>query len=420
MRLINRRGFLKTSGAAGLAMLVGGGLVGGCNSEFYRTDFIRKKADEIIKTRDELIRKYLEESGTKELEHPKRKKESWVRVNEDQTYTLTYEVEFADTASLKTLVEEQINGPKKEAEKKALISALPDTNKLIITIKERTDLSRLETILGDADQLPPQILLKFSATADFGDRAQDYATELSMEFKTTGGDLGAITDNAQFPGAAERVRTRVDMGARWGAQIDTSVFDMKAVLDTLESWGYARHVFETYILLSNGQEGALSGEEKLPIPEQVLQGLNSVITQKLELSKSESKATAFVRGEMVDLSLTATVSSSKRPDIRKPDFLVPVSDTISIKHVYAPMRVPIIIGGKLIEMEVGMLRRDALLRGLSSSKDYEKSLTRVYYEITPYGVVKYGKPDRLTFKYETLKSSAPPIEPSKETVEKKE
>lgn len=418
MRL-SRREVLEKGFALGLVGAISG--IGGCG-EFFKTDEIIKNANEIIDTRDDFINKivesrnkliidYLEESGTKELKHPQRKKDSLVRVNEDGTYTLTYEVEFGDTVSLKTLLDEQLNGFKDE-EKKAIASSLPDTNQLMITVKERKDLSRLEAILGDADHFPSQILLNFRATADFGDKAQDYASELSMELRTEGGDFGAITDNAKFPGGLERIRTRIDMGAIWGAQMDTALFDLKAILNVLETWGYARNIFETYILLSNGKEGSLSGEEKLPIPEQILAGVTPVVTQKMESIKSDFKGTATVYNDLVKLTATAGVGNAKRPDIKRADFLVPARDEVSCKDILLPIGIPYIIGGKLIEMEIGVNRRDSILKWLSGSKDYEKRLTRILYEITPYQVVNWDTSElrRPKFKYEVLKPAILPYE----------
>ncbi len=417
MEFLNRRGFLKGGVAAGALMLSGCG-------EFFRTDEIIKNAEDIIKTRKEftdkivegrdnfvneiikkrekLILDYVVESGTKELDHLPRKKVSLVRENGNGTYTLTYQVEFADTASLKTLVDEQLNGLLKKEEKKVVVTPLIDTNELIITFKEKSDLSQLEAILGDADCLPPQILLKFKATADFGDKAQDYASELNFELKTKGGDFGAITDKAKFPGGLERIRTRIDMGAIWSAQIDTSLFDLKAILNVLETWGYSRNIFETYILLSNGKEGSLSGWEKLPIPEQILSGVTPVVTQKMEDIKSNFKGNAKVYDEIVRLTATASVGNAKRPDIKRPDFLVPAGDEVSIQDVLLPIGVPYIIGGKLIEMEIGVHRRDSILPWFSGSKDYEKRSTRILYEVTPESVVnwKKSKLGRPIIKYE--------------------
>jgi hypothetical protein len=436
MSLLNRRDFEKLA----LASLVAS--VSGCG-EFYKTDGIRKTAEDIIdgreefgneivdsrrmfldkiieskeqlvseakKEKDRLIDEYLE-SGTEELPHLPRNNEALVSVIGDGSYTVTYEAEFISSASIKAALEEQLNGPASK-EPKAKVSNPPNTQQLIITTRDQYDLNRLEVILGSIDKLPSQTLLKFKATADFGDKAQEYATRLYMELRTNRGDLGIITDEAKFPGAAERVRTTADIGAILGGQIDTSLFDVKAMIKTLETWGYSKNIFETYILLSDGREGSLSGEEKLPIPEQVLQGLNSVVTQKMESIKSDFKGTATKRNKMVELTATVGVGNAKRPDIKRPDFLVPARDEVVIQSIYLPIGIPYIIGGKLMEMEIGIHRKDPLLPWFSSDKDFEKRRTRIRYEVTAYKVADWTNPPNIQLRYEVVKPIVIPQRPT--------
>ncbi len=429
MNLLSRRRFLEKGLATGVATgLVG---LGGC-SEFYRTDQIRKTAEELTKEGDgfgdeivdkrrmfldkiiesdeelvkktkeykkELIREFLE-SGTKELPHLPRNNEALVSVIGDGSYTVTYEAEFTSSASIKTALEEQLKDSSKDP--KVKVTNPVNSRQLIITTRDQYDIQRTGVILGSIDRLPPQILLKFKATADFGDKAQNLATKLQLELRTDTGDLGLINDNAKFLGAEERIRAAADMGAVWGGQVGTSLFDMKAMIKTMETWGYSRNIFETYLLLADGREGSLSGTEKLPIPEQVLQGLNSVITQKMEDIKSDFKGTATKRNMLVELTAIAGVGNAKRPDIKRPDFLVPARDEVSIQGVYLPMGIPYIIGGKLTEMEIGVYRRDPILQFLSGSKDSEKRRTRIRYEMTAYKVADWTNPPKVRLIYEVL------------------
>ena len=224
-----------------------------------------------------------------------------------------------------------------------------------------------------------------------------------MKLVTDTGDYGAIADNAKFPGAEERLRTAADMGAILEGQLSTALFDVKAMLKTMETWGYARNIFETYLLLADGEEGSLTGEEKLPIPEVVLQGINPVVTQKMEPIKSDFKGTASQRSNtMVEVTATVGVGNAKRPDIKRPDFLVPSRDEVSIKRVVLPMGIPYIVGGKIIEMEIGVHRRDPIFWLFSGSKDYQKRRTRILYEVTPYKVADWEKPPKVKLKYEIV------------------
>ncbi|OGJ20883.1 hypothetical protein A3K73_09275 [Candidatus Pacearchaeota archaeon RBG_13_36_9] len=397
MNLLSRREVLEIGLASGLA-----GLVGGCNSEFFKTDFITKKADKIIKAWDEIIRGYNEETGTISPPHPKREFESFYTENEDGI-TLFYNVEFAGIADLEKVVKEQV--------KDSVISALPNSNQLIVTVKNKNQLGFLEKILGKADVLPPQILLKFTAYADFGNKAQDYATELTMAIRSKGEEeFAALTDSSQFPGAAEIVRGRINMGSKWGIQVGTSTIDLKTMLDVMATEGYVEHLFQTYLLLSNGKKGGLSGEEKLPIPEQILAGVTPVVTNKMESSKSYFEGTATIYNSgYTNLVYRAGVGSSKRPDIRRPDFQVPVIDEVFSDGIIAPIGVPIITGGKLIDIEAAMTRRDAIIP-LFGSKYHEKRRARVYYEIIPYRVVIWDTSalEEAHSKYTPLRPAPPP------------
>lgn len=397
MKEINRRCFLRNVLGTGLAVLVGS-----CG-DFYQTGFIKDKATEIINRQEELIKKYREESGIDLQKHPERKEESFFTVNEDGTFTLFYNSEFAGTADLEKLVKEQV--------KDSVISSLPSTNQLIITVKNKNQLSYLEELLGNSDHLPPQVLLRFSTSCDFGDKAQDYASELSMRISSQGEQFGAITGESKLPGASERLRARATMGTRWGAEIDTSVFDMKAVLDVLESYGYVQHVYQTDILLSNGKKGSLSDEEKLPIPSYVLVGINSVQTWTLEPVKSNFEGTAIIYDSgLVNLAYKAGLGSAKRPEA-KVNFQVPVHDEVSNEGVYLKIGQPFLVAGKLNDMEIGTRRKEAILPW-PTSKDYEKRVVRIWYEMTPLKVTLYDYSSlaRPSFKFKTLKPIAPSAE----------
>lgn len=378
-------------------------LVGGCG-DFFKTGFIKDKSTEIINREEDLIKKYKEESNVELQKHPPRTEESFFTINEDNTYTLFYQVEFADTASLEKLVKEQV--------KDSTISSFPSTNQLVITIKNKSQLSYVEELLGNADRLPPQVLLRFSASSDYGDKAQDYASALNMRLQSTGGDLGAATADSILPGASERVRARADMGTVWGTEIDTSAFTMKATLDVLESYGYVQHLYQTDILLANGKKGNLSEDEKLPIPSYVLAGRDLVQTYSLESVKSSFEGTAIIYDSgIIHLSFKAGLGSAKRPEARV-NFQVPVHDEVSSEGVYLKIGQPFLVAGKLNDIEVGIRRKDAILPWWPTSKDYERKVVRMWYEITPLSVViyDYSTLEKPSFKYKTLQSTAPATE----------
>lgn len=373
MILLNRRNFEKIV-LASLATIITG-----CG-DFYKTDFIKDNTQEIIKTREDLIKRYQEESGVDIKTHPERKEMPVLTVNPDKTYTLFYRAEFTETAALEKIVKEQI--------KDATVSTSPSINQLIINIKNESQISYLEELLNNSDRLPPQVLVKFSVSSDFGDKAQDYASELNMTISSLGKEFGAFTAESILPGAESRVRARASMGTKWGAEIDTDVFNMKAILDVLESHGYVKHLYQTTVLLLNNMKGGLTEEEKLPIPAYVLAGRDLVQTYNLESVKSFFEATPVIYDNgLVKLSFKAAIGSSKRPEA-KVNFQVPVSDGISNDGVYLRIGQPFLVAGKVNDMEIGITRRDAMLPW-PSSKDFERRKTRIWYEITPYIITQY-------------------------------
>ncbi len=103
----------------------------------------------------------------------KEQEESYFTINEDNTLYVVLPVEFAEIASMEKLVKEQV--------KDATISSSPSINQLVVNLKEKSQLSYLEELLGNSDKLPPQVLLRFSASSDFGDKAQDYASAIEYE-----------------------------------------------------------------------------------------------------------------------------------------------------------------------------------------------------------------------------------------------
>ena len=369
----------------------------GCNG-FFKTDFIKENAKHIIETQQSLEEKYKNESGIDFLKHPKRKEVPVLTLNEDNTYTLFYTAEFLDVSDLETIVKDQM--------KTAVVSKSLSNNQLAINLQKESSVSYLEELLGNFDRLPSQVLIKLDVYDEFGNMAQDFASELDLTIMSQGEEFGAITGNSVLPGASSRLNARATMGTRWGGSIETDAFKFKAILDVLESHGYVHHVYETSLLLSNGQTGTLSEEEKLPIPSYVLSGRDTIQTYTLEPVKSFFEATPIIsENGLVKLSFKAGIGSSKRPEARV-GFQVPVKEEIEINDVYLKIGQPFLVAGKTNEMEIGVVRKDAILPW-PASKDFEKIKSRIWYEITPYNVIVYdcNELERPGYEFKKLESS---------------
>lgn len=394
MVLLNRRDFTKGVLALGTTVITG------C-TDFFKTDFIKLNTEEIINTRENLIEKYKKESKVDLRKHPKREYESYYTKRQDDAYTLFYRVEFADIATLEKIVKEQARD--------VILSTYPSINQMFITFKDEKQIIDLEELLYNADRLPPQVLVKFTVSMDYGDLVQDYASQFNMVISSKGSEFGAISADSKLPGAEARVRARASMFTKWGAEVDTDVFNMKAILDVLESYGYVRHVYQTTILLSNNVKGGVGGEEKIPVPAWVLAGQNVVKTFDMLDVKSSFEGTGVVYDELVRLAYKAMTGSAKRPEARV-DFQIPVHDEVFSEGVYLMIGQPFLVAGKLTNMETGIQRKDALLPW-PSSKDFEKQVIRIWYEITPYQVILYDYTSlvRPHFELKTLETKiAPP------------
>lgn len=353
-------------------------MISGCGGSFWKTDFIEQNTEEVFKRRESIEQRYKKDSGVEILKHPKKLKKPTITKNPDNTYTLFYECQFIEGSKLEKIVQEQVEG--------ATISSASGTNQLIVKVKEESDISYLMKLLNKTDKMPSQVLLKLNIYNDYGDHTQDFATHLEFLRDKPGFTSSATAD---YPGASIRVKGREDIGTKYGFGYEDSTFTMKAILDVLESKGYVKHLYQTEMLLSNGEKGSLEGKETLPIPNWIVAGQTVVQTYELIDIRSFFEATPTIYEDgLVQLSFTAGIGSSKRPEgpIQWP---VPVTDQVTISNVYLRVGQPFFVAGKVNELEVGVVRKDPILFFFPRGKDWEKRVSRVYYEVTPFRVRYY-------------------------------
>ena len=140
-----------------------------------------------------------------------------------------------------------------------------------------------------------------------------------------------------------------------------------------------------------------------------MKGNDLVETYTLESVKSSFIGTAVIYDSgIINLSFSAGLGSAKRPEARV-NFQVPVHDEVSSDGVYLKIGQPFLVAGKLNDMEIGLRRKDAILPWWPTSKDFERKVVRMWYEITPLSVVlyDYSTLEKPSFTYKTLESSAP-------------
>jgi hypothetical protein len=405
MSLLDKtRNFFRDSLAS--IILAGGVIVSGSGcGDLYETGFIKDTANKIINNRETLIQKYQKESGIDLIEHPERKEVPVLTKNPDSTYTLFYRTEFTDTTTLEKIVKEQL--------KDATVSTSQGINQLIINLKNESQISYLEELLNNLDRLPPQVIVELDVYKEHGNLTQDIASEVDIRLSSQGRRFGASTVNSNLPGQATRVNARANMGTKWGVEVDTDVFDMTAILDVLESHGYVTHLYKTSMLLANHQKGILTGEEKLPIPSNVVAGRDIIQTYIMENVKSSAELTPVIyENGIVNLSIRASIGSAKRPEARV-DFQVPSTDEMQLNNVYLRTGQRILIAGKASDMDIATLRKNGLFPWWPLlGKDREKIADRIWYGVTLRGVTYWDyKPlQKLSFELRTLESKIPPAE----------
>ena len=376
-------------------VLAGVSIFGGCSGDFWKTDFIGENTKEVFERKQSLELQYQKESGIEMFDHPKSRRRPTITKNPDNSCTLFYECQFIEGVKLEKIVKEQI--------KDATTSLAEGTNQLIIKVNEESQLDYLGKLLEKSDKMPSQVLLKLNVYNDYGDHTQDFTTR--FDFFKTGPELTSST-TSYLPGAETRIDKRAELGTKYGLGYEGKNFTIKAVLDVLESKGYVKHLYQTELLLSNGETGSLTEKENLPIPEFVVTGNNVVQTYKLQEIKSFFEATPVIYEDgLVKISFTAGIGSAKRPE-GVIQWQVPVSDEVTISNVYLRVGEPFLVAGKANELEVAVRRKDPLLFFLNS-KDWEKRVVRTYYEVTPYRIryFKEEEPERLTYDIEILEGN---------------
>ncbi len=388
---------------AGLAAVItiSGATIPGCN-DFFNTDQIKIDAQKIVEDANDLRNIFSQYSGITVQDHPPRSANNTLVREPDNTYTLYYQVDFTDVALLEKLLKEQLQDPNNPTKSDIKVSTDLDNHKMAIAMKDNTKLSKLGDLLHQFDRMPQQVWFDFGIYLEYGNKTQDLASKVGLRLSSEGREFAAGTLDSILPGQSTRVSARADMGSRWGAEVNTDVFHMIAILDTLRAYGVVKQVVKTGMRLADGQKGVLSGEEKLPIDAYILADRVPVHTYNLVDVKSiaEITPTIYPNGS-VKVSLRAGVGSAKRPEARV-KFLVPVYDEVQIPNIHLLPNQPYLIAGKVNRMNIRYTKEDAILPFLKS-KDSEDLTTRTWYTLTVTGVdqVDYSALQKPTWKTET-------------------
>jgi hypothetical protein len=367
---------------------------GGCS--FFKTNYIKNRAEEIRKTQQDIFAEYLAKDQVAKEPYPPREEKPFWMLNGDGTYTLNYKVAYGDISSIEKILKDQIPG--------ATISTEPALNKFIITTKDDSKRKLLEELLYNLDRAPPHISLRLEINGELGDLTQDYASKLDMLIKNQGHDVTTnVSAESDLPGAQPRVIARTEMINRWGLQLETKDFALEAMLDVLESHGFVVRLYQTDMLIANNKMQKLGEEEKLLIPAFLQQGINTIQTYNLADVVSSVEITPVIHDGIVETTLKAIIGGSKRPEVRQ-RIMVPVKDTAEINGVYLKVGQPYSVAGILKNFEIGIIRKDPFLIW-PSGQDYQHQVTRIWYTITPRKVILYDAETLVRPEYPVIELS---------------
>ena len=383
---MDRRGFLETSAA-----VLAASAIPGCSS-FFKTDYITKKSEEFIKTRNTIFDKYKADTVLIIREYGPRKEMPFWSVNEDDISTLYYTVAYGNQANIAASIA------------KLLPDVTIDTDtglrQLAIKVKKDSQRSELEELLFQRDRYPEQSLVILEIRGQLGDLAKDYASTLELLLKNQGKNYTAITGQGNLPGSEPRVIARGDMLNRWGLTLGLEDFNLEATLDMLQINGMVVNLYSTEMTIINGDTEEVGQTEKLLIPVYKTQGIQILQTYDLADVISSIKITSYVGDGSLRLGLEATLGGTKRPEVRE-RVEVPTSDTVKIPGVIVNLGQPISVAAYTRGQEIGIVRKNPFAF-FPSGQDYEIRLNRMWFTLTPRGIIWYDPATLIRPKIEVV------------------
>jgi len=390
MDLLNRRDFEKF--VVGLFATS----ISGCGN-FFKTDFIKKTATEIMEAEKSIFEKYKSETEVIIEKYPPREEEPFWSLSEEGIYTLYYKTAYANPSDLEKIIKEQFA--------EATVSTQTNLNQFIIKLKNESQKKGLEELLYNIDRIPDHAQIKLEICGKLGNITEDYSSELDLLYKNQEDNYNsAVTAESLIPGAEPRVIARGSMINRWGLELESEDFKLQAFIDVLKSHGFVKTLYQTEMLVPNNKKQMLGEEEKLLIPAYILSGVMPVKTYNLADVTSSVEINSIIHDGLVETTLQAVIGGSKRPNVRE-RIMVPVKDTANINGVYLKIGQPYSLAGKTKNMEIGIVRKDPFLPW-PSGQDYENIVTSIIYTVTPRKVITYDPQTLVRPKYPIIKADS--------------
>jgi len=274
---------------------------------------------------------------------------------------------------LAALVKEQLGNKE--------VSLNAATNQLIVKCASTEDVSLVLEFLQRIDVAPIQVKVDCLISEVFADLTMDYETRVDIQNLL--GEQIAI--GSFLPGASIRAAGRSGIGMK--ASITRENFD--AMIDILESRGYAKVLMRPTVEVVNGRTARIQMKERIPIPEKILMDTAIIDTIKYQDIIDYLQVTPQVYSDgTIGLKTSAAIASRSIPDGVEQ---VPIITDREINNEENRLRKgqSLVIGGVIKTERMAVVRGVPLLKDipvlgvLFSSKDYEERAKEILFILTP-------------------------------------
>lgn len=274
------------------------------------------------------------------------------------------------------------------------VSTNPATNQIIVNCPTEAVAEEVLAYIEQVDVEPVQVRIDCIISELFADVTLDYETRLSIE--NLFGE--SITILQRLPGASARVPGRkIGAGPSGriaslegiGFEVGITRSNFEALIDLLESRGYAKALMNPSVEVVNGKKARIEIKERVPIQELILSGEEVVTTIKYQDVVDYLEVTPHIFADgSIGLETHAGISSTIPSGVTQ----APIITTRDIQNEANRIRrgESLVIGGirkserSSVVRGVPFLKDIPLLGLLFTSKDFEERSKEVLFIITPY------------------------------------
>jgi type II secretory pathway component GspD/PulD (secretin) len=262
------------------------------------------------------------------------------------------------------------------------VSTNPATNQVIVNCPSEAAAEEVLAYIEQVDVEPVQVRIDCIISELFADLTLDYETTLDIQ--NLFGE--SITVISKLPGASMRSLGRGAIGLKVG--ITRRNFD--ALIDLLESRGYAKILMSPSVEVVNGKRARIEIKERVPIQELILSGEEVVTTIKYQDVVDYLEVTPHIFADgSVGLETKAGIASRAIPEGATQAPIITTRDIQNEANRIRPGE-SLVIGGirktehTSIVRGVPLLKDIPLLSLLFTSKDFEERSKEILFIITPY------------------------------------